>query len=75
MTSLLPFLGKSLAKTVKDVTAQLCLNLERIAPFYGDDSVDAGEDEEEFKTDSESGNAFGKYRRLRSERSFGGEAT
>ena len=45
VTSLLPFLGKSLARTVRDVTAQLCLNLERIAPFYVDDEDDEDGDE------------------------------
>ena len=37
VTSLLPFLGKSLAQTVREVTSELCRNLERIAPFYNDD--------------------------------------
>lgn len=46
VTSLLPFLGKSLARTVRDVTSQLCLNLERIAPFYGDEEDDEDEDED-----------------------------
>jgi len=53
VTSLLPFLGKSLARTAREVTSQLCLNLERVAPFYQDNfasSVDAaaegGEGEE-----------------------------
>ena len=45
VTSLLPFLGKSLARTVRDVTSQLCLNLERIAPFYGDGLDEDDEDE------------------------------
>ena len=39
ITNCLPFLDQSLTTTVLEVTGQLALNLERMAPFYFEDQV------------------------------------
>lgn len=39
VTSCLPFLGHSLSAIVIEVTAQLCNNLERMAPFYDQEQL------------------------------------
>ena len=54
VTNCLPFLGQSLTSTVLDVTAQLCKNLERLAPFYLSPS-EANDDEVENGTEDVNG--------------------
>ena len=54
VTSLLPFLGKSLSQVVQEVTTELCRNMERLSSFYKQFASVKDEDDDEETVNEES---------------------